>query len=371
MYAGMAAQVSGCERHRSSLGPQPDTHPCLVLPGCTPQNLTNVNLGAVLPPDQVMVVTVAASACKADALPQAELDAIVAACDEVLAIVADKATLLAFIEAFMAVLAPNVSALVGTAVAAELVALVGGMPNLAGTPSCNLHILGQAKKTIAGMSTANAGLHRGVLYGAPIIAQAPKALQQKTARVLSGKLALAARVDVSGTDPAGSSGHRWADEVKAKLEQWRAPPPGRTVKPLPKPKELTGKTRGGRKARALKAKLGLTAMRKETQRLAFGEAPTDFSEAAVGNSLGRMSQASAGALRIRKTDNAAAILGKKRRRTGVDPGRDAASGSLTSLAFSATQGMSFSNPDAGSAAAESGAKSTYFQPSGAFTAVRK
>ena len=51
------------------------------------------------------------------------------------------------IELFMVQLAPNVSALIGTEIAANLVALAGGMIALSRIPSCNVVLIGKKEKT--------------------------------------------------------------------------------------------------------------------------------------------------------------------------------------------------------------------------------
>jgi U4/U6 small nuclear ribonucleoprotein PRP31 len=59
----------------------------------------------------------------------------------------------------MAFIAPNLSAIVGSDVAARLMGTAGGLTALSKIPSCNLQVLGVKRKTISGFSSARQDLH--------------------------------------------------------------------------------------------------------------------------------------------------------------------------------------------------------------------
>lgn len=69
--------------------------------------------------------------------------------------------MLNYLENRMMLIAPNVSAIVGTRVAAKLIAAAGGIKELSVIPAGNIQVLGSQKKALHGMSTASANLHRG------------------------------------------------------------------------------------------------------------------------------------------------------------------------------------------------------------------
>ena len=54
----------------------------------------------------------------------------------------------------MIFIAPNLSAITGSSVAAKLIAAAGGLSALAKIPACNLILLGAPKKNLGGFSTA-------------------------------------------------------------------------------------------------------------------------------------------------------------------------------------------------------------------------
>ena len=54
----------------------------------------------------------------------------------------------------MIFIAPNLSAIAGSSVAAKLIAAAGGLSTLSKIPACNLILLGAPKKNLGGFSTA-------------------------------------------------------------------------------------------------------------------------------------------------------------------------------------------------------------------------
>ena len=57
---------------------------------------------------------------------------------------------LRFLEGRMSVLAPNLCTLIGSRVAAQLVGLAGGVIALSKIPACNVEVMGQEKRHLAG-----------------------------------------------------------------------------------------------------------------------------------------------------------------------------------------------------------------------------
>ena len=68
----------------------------------------------------------------------------------------------------------------------------------------------------------------------------------------------------------GSYGRQMYNEIVGKLEKLSAPPPLKTVKPLPIPDSERKKRRGGKRARKLKELYAQTEVRKQKNRMAFG-----------------------------------------------------------------------------------------------------
>ena len=92
-------------------------------------------------------------------------------CDEILKLDTDRKRILSFVESRMNRIAPNLCAIVGSSIAAQLVGLAGGLMLLAQIPACNVQVMGQEKKNLAGLSTINANSmpHVGILQFCDIV----------------------------------------------------------------------------------------------------------------------------------------------------------------------------------------------------------
>ena len=115
---------------------------------------TLVDLGDLLPAAQAMVITVTSSTTAGKPLPPAALADVLAACDEAFALETAKAENLRFIESRLVTLAPNVTALLGAPVAAQLVGIAGGLTQLSRIPACNVLVLGAKKRALGGLARA-------------------------------------------------------------------------------------------------------------------------------------------------------------------------------------------------------------------------
>lgn len=89
-------------------------------------DMTLVELNDLLPAATVMVVSVTGSTTSGRELTESELKTCMKGSEEVLALHEDKMKSLQFVESRMTRLAPNISALVGSRIAAQLVDLAGG-----------------------------------------------------------------------------------------------------------------------------------------------------------------------------------------------------------------------------------------------------
>lgn len=215
-------------------------------------DLTLVDLEGLLPSAIIMVVSVTASTTSGKPLPEENLQKTIDACDRALALDLAKKKVLDFVESRMGRIAPNVSAIVGTEVAAKLMGTAGGLSALAKMPACNVQILGAKKKNLAGFSTATSQVHVGFLEHTEIFQSTPPPLRMRACRLLAAKSTLAARVDSIRGDPAGKTGRFLLEEIRKKIEKWQEPPPAKQPKPLPVPDSEPKKKRGGRRLRKKK-----------------------------------------------------------------------------------------------------------------------
>jgi U4/U6 small nuclear ribonucleoprotein PRP31 len=136
--------------------------------------------------------------------------------------------------------APSVCALVGSSLAAKLLASTGGLAELSKIPACNLQLLGKNKSTSAargGMATTSR-THAGFLAECELVASVPNYLKMRATKAVAGKLALAARTDhvnvEAGRKRSADVGRRFYEELRGKFGKWEEPDKAQVVKALPK-----------------------------------------------------------------------------------------------------------------------------------------
>lgn len=92
-------------------------------------------------------------------------------------------------------MAPNLSSLAGPILTARLVALAGGLEPLARLPAGTIQTLGAERALFRHLREGTRPPKHGVLFQHPLIHRAPRWQRGALARILAGKLAMAARAD--------------------------------------------------------------------------------------------------------------------------------------------------------------------------------
>ena len=92
--------------------------------------------------------------------------------------------------------APNISAVLGTAVGARILAHAGSLKRLASMPASTIQVLGAEKALFRSLKTGSNPPKHGILFQHASVHAAPKWQRGKIARAVAGKAAIAARVDV-------------------------------------------------------------------------------------------------------------------------------------------------------------------------------
>ncbi|KAG0466451.1 hypothetical protein HPP92_018031 [Vanilla planifolia] len=333
-------------------------------------DLTLVDLEGLLPSAIIMVVSVTASTTSGKPLPDDVLNKAIDACDRALALDLAKKKVLDFVESRMGYIAPNLSAIVGSAVAAKLMGTAGGLSALAKMPACNVQLLGAKKKNLAGFSTATSQFRVGYLEQTEIFQSTPPSLRTRACRLLAGKSTLAARMDSTRGDPSGKTGRSYRDEILKKIEKWQEPPPAKQPKPLPVPDSEPKKKRGGRRLRKMKERYAVTDMRKLANRMQFGVPE----ESSLGDGLGRVMACLAkgsGRLRVSVAQTKLSARSSKRFKEKSYGSSGATSGLTSSLAFTPVQGIELTNPQSHGNLLGSGTQSTYFSEVGSFSKIKR
>ncbi|CAE5962685.1 unnamed protein product [Arabidopsis arenosa] len=355
-----------------SLVNHPIDYACVVKRIGNETDLTLVDLADLLPSAIIMVISVTASTTKGTALPEDVLQKVLEACDRALDLDSSRKKVLEFVESKMGSIAPNLSAIVGSAVAAKLMGTAGGLSALAKMPACNVQVLGLKRKNLAGFSSATSQSRVGFLEQTEIFQSTPPGLRARASRLVAAKSTLAARVDATRGDPTGTSGKAFREEIRKKIEKWQEPPPARQPKPLPVPDSEPKKRRGGRRLRKMKERYAVTDMRKLANRMAFGTPEESSLGDGLGEGYGMLGQAGSNRLRVSSVPSKLKINAKvaKKLKERQYAGGATTSGLTSSLAFTPVQGIELCNPQQ-ALGLGSGTQSTYFSESGTFSKLKK
>ena len=205
--------------------------------------------------------------------------------------------------------APNVSALVGPITTSQLLISSGSLRLLLLTPSCNLPSLGT--KALSSQKKERTVRQAGFLYHSDLVKNLPLDIVRPAMRILSGKVILAARVDLSRSDPSGTLGAHYLEEVRDKIEKLLAPPEVSADKALPVPKEQKSRRRGGKRFRKQKERFLMSELRKAQNKMAFGkeeESVLDGFGEEIGLGMSRLG--AEGSLAIQLNPNTRAKMSK-------------------------------------------------------------
>lgn len=335
-------------------------------------DMTNVEaeLLGLVPQTTILTISVTATTTVGKPLPPDELKRAFDGCDAIIELEQGKRTVYEYIESRMFFIAPNMSTLIGTAIAARLMAIAGGLSELSKIPACNFQVLGAKKKNMDGFAKVGVELHQGLLSYTEIVLSAPRGLRPRAVKVLAGRASLCARVDSFRQDPTGDTGQKYVDEILAKIQKWQEPPPTKKRKALAAPLGEYKKKRGGKRRRAERSKYEVTDLMKAKNKVVFGKAePTDDF---TGEGMGMIGQSGTGRLAVKKKDTqklknhlSRKTQARLRRVKGsVDSGT---SGMASSIAFTPIQGIELVAP----APDRKQSQNKYFSSSGGFVNVSK
>ncbi|TET63858.1 C/D box methylation guide ribonucleoprotein complex aNOP56 subunit [Candidatus Bathyarchaeota archaeon] len=172
-----------------------------------------------------------------------DLEQIRKLCKSVLGLYQLRQTLETYLDTAMEEVAPNMKAIVGSLIGARLIALAGGLMNLAKRPASTIQVLGAEKALFRSLKTGARPPKHGIIFQHTLLHEAKKWQRGKIARAVAGKLAIAARTDAFGTRYIGA-------ELSAALKRRVEEIHREYVQPpqLPKRKHVRKKRRKKRRA---------------------------------------------------------------------------------------------------------------------------
>jgi nucleolar protein 56 len=139
-----------------------------------------------------------------------------------------------YIDRTMQEMAPNVRTVAGALLGARLIAMAGSLQNLAMRPASTIQVIGAEKALFRSLKTGARPPKHGLIFQHTLLHDAKRWQRGKIARVIAGKLAIAARADAFGGryigDDLKESINKRIEEIRVKYKE---PPPPKEPKPRP------------------------------------------------------------------------------------------------------------------------------------------
>jgi len=145
-------------------------------------------------------------------LDDGDIHQIQAMCENTLELYDVRQKLEGYLDSVMDEVAPNIRVLAGSLLGARLIAVAGGLINLAKMPASTIQVLGAEKALFRALRTGTRPPKHGIIFQHALIHEAKRWQRGKVARALAGKLAIAARTDAF-------SGKYLGDDLRANLER--------------------------------------------------------------------------------------------------------------------------------------------------------
>jgi len=212
-------------------------------------DLTKCPMPSTIPSATKLSITLTATSTRGRKLTSGEWKTVERATEVAQQLREARETIFAYVESRMAAVAPNLSAIVGTNIAAKLLGLAGGLQAFSRQPACNIMLFGAQKKNLANshMSAATQGRHVGFIFQSALVQSAVPEDRRRAQRTVSAKCSLAARIDAGKSARDGSQGRKMLAELTKRIEKMAEPPPNKLTKALPIPQETNRKKRGGKR----------------------------------------------------------------------------------------------------------------------------
>ncbi|UCF44774.1 MAG: C/D box methylation guide ribonucleoprotein complex aNOP56 subunit [Candidatus Bathyarchaeota archaeon] len=143
-----------------------------------------------------------------------------------------------YVDKTMKEVAPNTRAIAGSLLGARLIAIAGSLQNLAMKPASTVQVLGAEKALFRSLKTGARPPKHGLIFQHALLHDAKRWQRGKIARVLAGKLAIAARTDAFGDRYVGDALKADVDKrIEEIRKKYKEPPPPQEKKPRSKRRE--------------------------------------------------------------------------------------------------------------------------------------
>jgi nucleolar protein 56 len=131
-----------------------------------------------------------------------------------------------YVNKTMEEVAPNTKAVAGALLGARLIAIAGSLQNLAMKPASTIQVLGAEKALFRSLKTGARPPKHGLIFQHALLHDAKRWQRGKIARVIAGKVAIAARTDAFGGKYVGDKLKADVDKRLEEIrEKYKEPPP--------------------------------------------------------------------------------------------------------------------------------------------------
>ncbi len=203
-----------------------DTYARLVADLGSRANFTEENLEKEgIPKDKIQQIASSARKSMGASFPEEDLEWLRSLCKDTLDLFRYREKAETYVDAVMKQAAPNATSLLGPLLIARLMSIAGGLENLAKMPASTMQVLGAEKALFRSLKTGARPPKHGVIFQYESIHQSPRWQRGKIARALSGKLAIAVRVDAFGGDFIGDKLSKDLEKKISEIqEKYKEPP---------------------------------------------------------------------------------------------------------------------------------------------------
>lgn len=203
-----------------------------------------------LPETKIQQIAKAAGSSMGADIAEADLREIQALCKSILNLYSLRQKLEEYMDDVMQEIAPNIKSLAGSLLGARMIAIAGGLQNVARLPASTIQVLGAEKALFRSLKTGTRPPKHGLIFQHTYIHDAKRWQRGKLARALAGKLAIAARADAFGDRDISKTLKENLDKRVEEIRQkYSEPPPFPAKKPAHEGAHRSQQDRNWRKRR--------------------------------------------------------------------------------------------------------------------------
>jgi nucleolar protein 56 len=170
----------------------------IVLAGKRESLTKKIFEDAGFPESKVEMLSLVASKSRGGDISEKNLEIVQSMARQMLDLHTLRKSLEEHVESEMDIVAPNIAAVLGTAVGARILGRAGSLTKLASMPASTVQVIGAEKALFRALKTGAQPPKHGILFQHTLVHAAPRWQRGKIARAIAAKAVIAARVDVYG-----------------------------------------------------------------------------------------------------------------------------------------------------------------------------